>query len=105
MQFVLEYVHATLVSYQPIESTKLHEPTCVEILDLAEKLRITTLHYCMFSSAGAEAGIFGPLTGEIEFTAKTNWVMIRGHRYQVLEQLVAFRLLQIQCAKVIRARY
>lgn len=86
VQFVLEYVHATLVSFQEANGQTLSELVCVEIFEVAEKLRVATLNYCMFSSAGTDAGVFGPLTGEIEFTAKSNWVMIRGHRYQVLER-------------------
>ena len=40
----------------------------------------------MLSTTGAKDGIFGQKTAELEFLAKTNWVLIRGHRYQVLEQ-------------------
>jgi hypothetical protein len=39
----------------------------------------------MASSAGTKTGVFGPDTADIEFRAKSTWVMLRGNRYQVLE--------------------
>jgi hypothetical protein len=86
IQFVLEYVHAALAGYEEDEVTELSEPVCAEIIKVADELRSTTLSYCMISSAAAEDGPFGPKTGEIEFLAKSNWVMMRGNRYQVLEK-------------------
>jgi len=86
VQFVLEYIHAALAGYEGDAAAELSESVCAEIIKTSDELRSTTLSYCMISSVAAEDGPFGPKTGEIEFLAKSNWVMMRGNRYQVLEK-------------------
>lgn len=87
IQCALEYVHATwaTTSKAPAEG-QVNEPACVEIISTAADLLTATMLYSMASSQNGEAGVFGPMTGEIEFTAKYTWTLIRGNRYQVLER-------------------
>lgn len=85
-QLILEYTHAALSAFEGSETGKLNESVCTEIKKTAEELQAAIFNYCLFSSARAQDGIFGPKTAEIEYLAKSNWVLIRGHRYQVLEQ-------------------
>jgi hypothetical protein len=44
------------------------------------------MFFAMFTSADTKDGVFGPDTADIEFRAKSTWVMLRGNRYQVLEE-------------------
>ncbi len=84
-QFLLEYVHAVLASdVAPAEMT-FDEARCVELFELGRKLREQAMFFAMATSADTKDGIFGPDTADIEFRAKSTWVMIRGNRYQVLE--------------------
>ncbi len=86
VQFVLEYIHAVFSSFEEGSAESLGKKVCEEILDVAEQLRFKTLLHCMITSNSIEDGMFGPKTAEVEFFAKTNWVSIRGNRYQVLEE-------------------
>lgn len=85
-QFVLEYVHAVLSSFEPNQTVQFTEPVYADIFETAETLRSAALMHCMISSLGSKDGIFGPQTGMIEVAAKTNWVALRGNRYPVLEE-------------------
>lgn len=83
-QFLLEYVHAVLASdTAPVEVT-FDEAKCVELFELSHKLREKTMFFAMATSADLKDGAFGPGTADIEFHAKSIWVMLRGNRYQVL---------------------
>ena len=84
-QLLLEYVHAVLSSTAPPTQCRFDESKCVELLKLARILIDKSMSFSMISSVTKQGGAFGPATGDIEFHAKTAWVMIRGHRYQVLE--------------------
>lgn len=84
-QFLLEYVHAVLASESAPEDMKFDESKCVELYQLSRKLREQAMLFAMVSSAGTKTGVFGPDTADIEFRAKSTWVMLRGNRYQVLE--------------------
>ncbi|CTQ47473.1 hypothetical protein [Roseibium aggregatum] len=83
-QFLLEYIHAVLASDPPVEGA-FDEAACVELGELSKKLRMQAILHAMATSADTKAGIFGPSTAELQFRAKSNWVMLRGNRYQVLE--------------------
>lgn len=75
-QFALEYLHAVWSCHAaPSDEAILDEKVVGQLLDLLEKLRETTIMFCVASSASP-----------MEFHAKSTWVMIRGHRYQVLEE-------------------
>lgn len=84
-QFLLEYVHAVLASDAAPESLAFSEALCAELFELGRELRKHAMLFAMVSSAGTKNGVFGPDTAEIEFHAKSTWIMLRGNRYQVLE--------------------
>ncbi len=84
-QFLLEYVHAVLASDVAPAVVTFNEGQCAELYELACKLREQAMIFAMVSSADTKDGIFGPDTSDIEFHAKSTWVMLRGNRYQVLE--------------------
>jgi hypothetical protein len=84
-QFLLEYVHAVLASDVSPEELTFDEAQCAELFELSRKLREQAMFYAMASSADTKSGLFGPDTADIEFRAKSNWVLLRGNRYQVLE--------------------
>lgn len=84
-QFLLEYVHAVLASTPAQDGAKLDEAACAELFECANKLSMAATFHAMASSAGTENGAFGPNTADIEFRAKSTWLMLRGNRYQVLE--------------------
>lgn len=84
-QFLLEYVHAVLASHtKPIE-LKFDEAKCAELFEQSEKLRQQALLFAVISAVDTKGGAFGPDTADVEFRAKSTWVILRGNRYQVLE--------------------
>lgn len=84
-QFLLEYVHAVLASEISIDKTAFDEAACQDLYSLARRLQAKALLYAMATSIDTKDGVFGPSTAEVEFRAKSSWVIIRGNRYQVLE--------------------
>lgn len=84
-QFLLEYVHAVLASDTAPEDITFDEAQCVELFELSRKLREQAMFFAMATSGDTKDGAFGPDTADIEFRAKSTWVMLRGNRYQVLE--------------------
>lgn len=84
-QFLLEYVHAVLASDAAPADVTFDEAKCAELFELGRKLREQAMFFAMVSSADIKDGVFGPDTADIEFRAKSTWVMLRGNRYQVLE--------------------
>jgi hypothetical protein len=84
-QFLLEYVLAVLASDAAPASVTFDEARCAELFELGRKLRKQAIFFAIVTSADTKDGVFGPDTANIEFHAKSTWVMIRGNRYQVLE--------------------
>ncbi|MEZ5810264.1 MAG: hypothetical protein R3D45_02525 [Rhizobiaceae bacterium] len=84
-QFLLEYVHAVLASDAAPADVTFDEARCAELFELGRKLREQAMLFAMVTSADTKEGVFGPDTADIEFRAKSTWVMLRGNRYQVLE--------------------
>jgi hypothetical protein len=84
-QFLLEYIHAVLASDAPPADMRFDETECAELFELGHKLREQAMFFAMATSAYTKDGIFGPDTADIEFRAKSTWVVMRGNRYQVLE--------------------
>lgn len=84
-QFLLEYVHAVLAADAAPTDVTFDEAKCAELFELGRKLRDQAMFFAMASSADTKDGVFGPNTADIEFHAKSTWVMLRGNRYQVLE--------------------
>ena len=85
IQFLLEYVHAVLASDAEPAVVTFDEAKCAELFELSRKLRKQAIFFAMTTSADTKDGVFGPDTADIEFLAKSNWIMLRGNRYQVLE--------------------
>ena len=85
-QFLLEYVHAVLASDAAPADVTFDEAQCAELFQLGRKLREQAMFFAMATSADTKDGVFGPDTADIEFRAKSTWVMLRGNRYQVLEE-------------------
>lgn len=85
IQFLLEYVHAVLASNTAPAEMTFDEAGCAELFELGSKLREQAMFFAMDTSSDTKDGIFGPDTADIEFHAKSTWVMLRGNRYQVLE--------------------
>lgn len=84
-QFLLEYVHAVLASDVTPADVTFDEVRCTELFELSSKVREQAMLFAVVSSADTKDGVFGPDTADIEFRAKSTWVMLRGNRYQVLE--------------------
>jgi len=84
-QFLLEFVHAVLASDAAPVDAAFDEARCAELFELGRKLRAQAMLFAMASSADTKDGVFGPDTADIEFHAKSTWVMLRGNRYQLLE--------------------
>ncbi|WP_317933567.1 SEC-C metal-binding domain-containing protein [Halioxenophilus sp. WMMB6] len=84
-QFLLEYVHAVLASDAAPDEVEFDEAQCTELFALSRKLQEQAMFFAMGSSADTENKDFGPNTADIEFHAKSTWILLRGNRYQVLE--------------------
>src|SRR5690606_7953569 len=67
------------------EQVAFDEAKCAELYDIGRELRQNAMFYAMATSADTKDGAFGPDTADIEYRAKTTWVLLRGNRYQVLE--------------------
>ena len=85
VQFLLEYVHAVLASDIAPDDVEFDETKCGELFALSRNLREKAMFFAMVSSANTDNKDFGSDTADIEFHAKSSWVMLRGNRYQVLE--------------------
>ncbi|WP_421291054.1 YecA family protein [Aeromonas taiwanensis] len=85
IQFLLEYVHAVLASDNAPSEVEFHEADCVELFSLSNNLRQQAMLFAMASSIDSPNKEFGSATADIEFHAKTAWVLLRGNRHQVLE--------------------
>jgi hypothetical protein len=86
-QFVLEYVHAVWSGQKgEFAAGELDEAKAKELIEVCRKLSSTAMFHAMASSQLGELTDFGDATADVEFQAKSSWLLIRGHRYQVLEQ-------------------
>ncbi|SHF97020.1 YecA family protein [Vibrio gazogenes] len=85
VQFLLEYVHAVLASDVAPDDVEFDETQCGELFALSRSLREKAMLFAMVPSANTDNKDFGSDTADIEFHAKSSWVMLRGNRYQVLE--------------------
>lgn len=86
-QLALEFAHAVWSSEPvlPAESIRLNEEDAAKLLEVFERLSQTTMLYCMASSA-ASHDPERPSLADMQFHARSSWSLIRGHRYQVLEE-------------------
>lgn len=84
-QFLLEYIHAVLATDLPPTTGAFDESACAELFEHSRELMQTATLYAMVSTARTDDGVFGSKTPQIEYRAKSKWVLLRGNRYQVLE--------------------
>ncbi len=101
-QFAFEYLHAVWSCHSNFvgEDTSLSESTVAEIIDVLGELQATTMMYCLASSS---ANVDNARAG-LEYHAKSSWVLIRGNRYQVLEEEF-FRFVLSPHADALKAVY
>ena len=87
-QFALEYVHAIWSCHTHLvdEKTPLDESKATALIEGIKELNNTTIMYCMVSSGANTSPEGSNQSATIEFQAKSAWVLIRGRRYQVLEE-------------------
>ena len=87
-QFALEYVHAVWSCHAQLvdEKTPLDEAKTAALFEALQELKNTTTMYCMASSAANIEPEGSRQSPNTEFHAKSAWVLIRGNRYQVLEE-------------------
>jgi hypothetical protein len=86
-QFVFEYMHAVWSGHvDEFSAGKLDETKAGELLSECEKLGTQAMFYAMASSQLGAPTELGEVSSDVEFQAKSAWVLIRGHRYQVLEE-------------------
>ena len=87
-QLVLEYMHAVWSSHAnlPDEAQAVDEDKAGELMAVFAALEIATMLYCMASSAARIDDGTRKHSADTEFHAKSSWSLIRGHRYQVLEE-------------------
>lgn len=85
-QFLLEFVHAILATTPISGDAKLDEFICEEITRVAAELRNASFTVAMLVAATSSEAQFGRYTKDLLFRALSNWVLMRGTRYQVLEK-------------------
>jgi len=85
--FALEYLHAVWSCHSNLlpETAPFDEAKAAEVLTLLKQLKAVTFNYCFMSSGAKHAAGGDDYQTTLEFQAKSSWVNIRGHRYQVLE--------------------
>jgi hypothetical protein len=86
-QFALEYLHAVWSCHATLaaETTPFDEPKASELMGKLEELKNLTFSYCFANSLAKHASGQDEYLTRLEYEAKSAWVIIRGHRYQVLE--------------------
>ena len=87
-QLALEYMHAVWSCHAdlPGEAQAIDEGKAGELMEVFSTLDIKTVMYSMASAAARiDDGAAGH-SADTEFHAKSSWTLIRGHRYQVLEE-------------------
>ncbi|MET4615625.1 hypothetical protein ABIA71_001188 [Stenotrophomonas sp. 2619] len=85
-QFLLEYVHAAYATSPASSDRTFDEGVCTRIIEVAGELRETSMVVAMMVAASSEEAQFGEQTRDLIFRALSNWIMLRGHRHQVLEE-------------------
>ena len=86
IQFLFEYVHAVWASEAGFKCTEFNETDCNELAKLSSELLQKAFEFSMLSSWNSSNNDFGPQTQDLEFFAKSSWLIIRGHRYFALEE-------------------
>ena len=78
-------MYAVLASDVAPADERFNEAQCTELFELSRQLQKQAMLFAMLTSADTKDGVFGSDTADIEFHAKSTWIMLRGKRYQVLE--------------------
>jgi hypothetical protein len=87
MQAVLEYVHAVWSTHAgPYPSGSVDTTKANRLIELCDELITKAMLQAMASSLASTETAFGPASQDVEVQAKHTWILIRGHRYQVLEE-------------------
>ena len=85
-QLMLEYVHAVWSAHEgPFLDGHVDEAKAQQLIKECDELSSRAMMHCMASNAANSSADFGEASQEIDFHAKSTWLLIRGHRYQVLE--------------------
>ncbi|UVC11192.1 hypothetical protein IHQ71_11805 [Rhizobium sp. TH2] len=86
IMFAMEYIHATVVVDGLAETeNKVDEAIAKQIVDLSEKAKGLCFQYAMVDTA-LDASALPTVDKKLAFQILTNWILIRGRRFQVLEQ-------------------
>ncbi|ASL48106.1 hypothetical protein bAD24_III11965 [Burkholderia sp. AD24] len=86
VQLALEYFHATLSCFMPAhEEGAMERKNADELLKLCREMLAASRYFAVVSTPRNGTGVYGAATPKVELYAKTSWVSLRGHRYQVLE--------------------
>ena len=87
-QFALEYLHAIWATDvgPDAEPLNLDEEKVAELESTLDELQRVASTFNMASSMANTSREFGDKTQEVDLHAKNNWLMMRGNRYQVLEE-------------------
>lgn len=87
-QFALEYIHAVWSCHANLANndTQLDETKVKLLFETLNELKNITMLYCMASSIKTDKSQESRGLSDMEFHAKSTWVLIRGNRYQVLEE-------------------
>lgn len=84
--FAMEYIHATIaVDGISEEATKLDEAQAKKIIELSDQALSLCFRYGMAASS-TENAVMSIEDKKIGFDILSNWVLIRGRRFQVLEE-------------------
>ncbi|WP_428663065.1 hypothetical protein [Reyranella sp.] len=87
MQAVLEYVHAIWTTHAgPYPSGSVDTTKANHLIELCDELITKSMLQAMASSLASTEAAFGSASKDVEVQAKHTWILIRGHRYQVLEE-------------------
>ena len=83
----MEYVHAVFAgcSSPETELKQLDPNIGARIIELAGKIRTCALKYAMATSVSEFDGTDHPMS-DLKFAIRSNWVLVRGKRFQVLEK-------------------
>ncbi|MFD9900267.1 hypothetical protein [Mesorhizobium sp. NPDC059025] len=85
-QFALEYVHAVWSCHAgAFAEGQVDEAKVAQLFEECESLSMKAMFYAMASSELSGTSEFGDMSSTVEFEAKSSWILIRGHRHQVLE--------------------
>lgn len=85
-QFLLEFVHAVWVSDEERAETRFDEKLFVELVDLTVKLQKLAFDYCWVSLSDWYKGTADSFNRKLQYAAMSKWLMLRGHRYQSMEE-------------------